>query len=432
MSAAGPDRPTALSAWQVLKIPDYRAIWLADLVSGIGSGATGLAMLLMLTDWSDDPGIIAVFTIASTVPMILVGPFAGVLVDRWNRMTIVVVGRLIQAVLVLSLMFMTPDLLWLTALVIAAQFSVTTFTAPAASAIFGLVIPNHGRAGASGLGGATGFVVGTIGAGIASTMYATDMLDTVFVLDAVTFIAAALLYLRIRRNPAVGKRPAAATRPAFKKDLAEGMVFLSRNSALRYLLFGFASISIATAAINVLYVPLAVDHLHADGFGIFAVQATAGLGTVMVGLLAGHLSRVLSDLAWFRIGILAFALLGIGYGLSPNLWYLVALHFLFNCVGVRLSASIETLFLAITPNHQLGRVGSAVNAVERGLYVALNAGVAALTGLIEIRTVLIIYGVVAAIVAAVAGSLLTSARLTKAAVLDDEEAQPKPATSEAA
>lgn len=414
MSEERGDQPKALSAWQVLKLPDYRIVWFTDLISGIGNGATTLAVMLLLTTWSDDPAVLAMNTIAGTLPMLLVAPFAGPLVDRWNRLKVIVVCRVLQALLVLSLTFMSAEHMWLAAVVIAAQFTLAQFSSPAAGAIFATVVPGHGRAGASGLGGASGFVSGAVGAGFAATMFSSGGLDTVFVVDAFTFLLAGLLFLRFRGRAGIDVRPDKATLPPYRQDLAVGIAFVFRNSAMRSLLIGFGSVTIASAAVNILYMPLALDRLHASSLGIFGIQAAAGVGTVVIGLSTGYLSRVLSDLTWFRICTLAYALIAIGYGFAWGIPILIALHFLMNCVGVRMMASAEVLMFAITPNRQLGRVGSAINAIERGFSILLNLAVVGMTGIIDFQTVLVIFGAVGGAVAIASGVFLTAARLAEA------------------
>lgn len=402
---------TALSGWQMLGHRDYRTIFAAEAISRAGDGATSLAVLLLLTSWSDNPGIIALYTIGSAIPFVLFAPFSGIAVDRYNRLRLVIAGRVARAVLIAALVFLTADMLWLFVLLIVLQYSVATLTGAAAQSIFAAVVPENGRAGASGLDSASGFLMRVVGSGVTAWLFAVDLLYVAFLLDAVTFVVAGLLMVRLRGRVPTHVDIGGKAKP-FRRELFSGARVVRGSKGLRSLFVGLAVFTVVSATVNVLYAPLMVDTMKADGTWVFIVQVASGVGTVLGGLLSGHLSRRLSDWVWFRVTTVGLGVLAVAYGLAPGLVSLAILQFVFGFVGIRAMASINTLVLNLTPPNQLGRVSSTINAVERGFYISISAAVGGMAGILPIHHVFILFGLISCVVAIVVAVIV---RMPKAA-----------------
>ena len=76
-----PDNPPVLERWA----PKFFTIWIGQAFSLIGSALVQFALVWWLTQKTGSATILATATLVALLPQIVIGPFAGALVDRWNR-----------------------------------------------------------------------------------------------------------------------------------------------------------------------------------------------------------------------------------------------------------------------------------------------------------------------------------------------------------
>ena len=89
-------------------------MWLGQFVSTAGSALTSLAASILVYQLTGSAFSVGLMLIATAAPSLLVGLFAGVFVDRYDRKRIMIVTELIRAVLVLSIPFLVPySIVWL-------------------------------------------------------------------------------------------------------------------------------------------------------------------------------------------------------------------------------------------------------------------------------------------------------------------------------
>src|SRR5688500_11690491 len=93
--------------------PNYVRLWLAQAISLLGDWFNTVVLFALVTAYSPEStrGIaISGLLLARFLPPLLVSPFAGVLVDRFNRKHVMIISDLVRAVTVLLLLFAnSPD-----------------------------------------------------------------------------------------------------------------------------------------------------------------------------------------------------------------------------------------------------------------------------------------------------------------------------------
>ncbi len=142
----------AVGVRDLLRIHDFRRIWGAQAISDIGDGLTNLTLFIVVLGLTGSTAAIALVAIALAVPMILVGPIAGVFVDRWDRRRVMLVSDLLRAAIVLGfIVAVAADQLWLLYLLAVAHATVGTFFTPARMALLPLVVPEEGLLAANSL-----------------------------------------------------------------------------------------------------------------------------------------------------------------------------------------------------------------------------------------------------------------------------------------
>ena len=101
-------KPNALS---LLKSWDFSALFLGGFISNIGSYFTSIAIFFFALEITENltateaTRLIALMTTFSLIPVFILGPIAGVLVDKFDRKKVMIIADLFAAVAVISLMF---------------------------------------------------------------------------------------------------------------------------------------------------------------------------------------------------------------------------------------------------------------------------------------------------------------------------------------
>ena len=76
------------SRWQI----PFFTIWTGQLFSLIGSHLVQFALVWWLTQTTGSATVLATATLVAILPGVVLGPFAGALVDRWNRRKVMIVA----------------------------------------------------------------------------------------------------------------------------------------------------------------------------------------------------------------------------------------------------------------------------------------------------------------------------------------------------
>ena len=95
--------PAAIGVRDLLRIPDFRRLYLAQSISDIGDGMTYLALFLLVLDLTGSTAAIALMSILVALPPVTVGLFAGAWADRHDRRRIMIASDSLRAVVVLGI-----------------------------------------------------------------------------------------------------------------------------------------------------------------------------------------------------------------------------------------------------------------------------------------------------------------------------------------
>ncbi len=143
---------------------NWRLLWIGQAVSLTGDSFFDITVLLWVATvlargqpWA--PAAASGVLIAEAVPVLAVGPVAGVWVDRWNRRRTMLASDACRAAVVASLLAV-PTLgsrlapagqIWLVYAAVAAESCLAQFFNPSRLAVLGLIVPPADRAKASGM-----------------------------------------------------------------------------------------------------------------------------------------------------------------------------------------------------------------------------------------------------------------------------------------
>ena len=120
----------------LLRIRDFRFLWLGQVVSDFGDNLTYLSLLLLVNRLTGSTLALAGLAISIAVPSLVFGLISGVYVDRLDRRRVMIVSDALRGVLVLAFLFVrSADMIWFIYVVAFAVATVGTMFQPAKSAL---------------------------------------------------------------------------------------------------------------------------------------------------------------------------------------------------------------------------------------------------------------------------------------------------------
>jgi len=306
-------------------------IWIGQLVSLVGSQLTGFALGVWVYDQTHSVMWLAVAQVSLQIPQIILSPLAGVLADRWDRRTAMIVSDFGAglAVLVTALLFINNRLVpWM---VIPINLWMSVFSAlmwPAYTASITLLVPKdqYGRAnGFVQLGEALTQIAGPALAGL---FYVTIRLGNMALIDFGTYlvsVALLILFVRIPRPQRTDDGHQA--KGSMWKEMRYGWDYILARKGLLMLLMFFLSINFLMGIMGPLFTPLILDNWKADVLGYLSTVMGVGMliGTLVMSawgggkrkiytlLGAGIVSSLFLTAVGLRISIPLIAVCGFGF-----------------------------------------------------------------------------------------------------------------------
>ncbi|HEX9764701.1 MAG TPA: MFS transporter [Candidatus Acidoferrales bacterium] len=348
------DAPTVSFA-QVLRNRQFFVLWVAQLISNFGDWLALLALFsLVAFRWKGTPYEVSGIFIAFALPWALLGPVAGVFVDRWDLKRTMIASDVVRGLLVLLLAFAT-DVYQVYAVVFALG-TVSAFFVPAQNAVIPLLVRREELLVANSINAQTLQLNKIVGPAAAGFLVAAAGEVACFYLDSVSFVlsAALLSLITARRPPSETGRGVAAV----LAELRQGLSFLSQHPAVRFVVLAMVAALVAIGAFDALAAIYVRDVLAAEsrvfGFIISLIGVGSILGSLVIGRFGQRWSRVL-------LVVLGIGALGAGVALlaltnTTAVALLISFFLGFGAVGVLVPA--QTLIQEETPQALLGRVSS--------------------------------------------------------------------------
>ena len=208
---------------------DYRLLWFGQIVSQLGDWFNSVAVYALLLELTGNATSVALMIIVQFLPMALIGPIAGVVVDRVDRRRLMIVTDILRGLLILLLLVVhRADQIWILYLVMGATVSATAFFEPARTAVIPNVTTRAELLTANALSSATWSAMLAIGAGLGGLVTAWFGRNTAFTVNAISFFASAVIIARTRftATPPAVKRAAGFGSLTGISDLVEGMRYV--------------------------------------------------------------------------------------------------------------------------------------------------------------------------------------------------------------
>ena len=289
---------------------DYRAVvssrryfplWAGQLISSFGDTLHYIALVVLVFQLSGQGLVVAGLVAMETVPVLVLGPVAGVVIDRFDRRSVLIAADLVRAVLALSLVW--PQGVWHAYLVAAGMACAGVFFNPAVNALIPALTTEQQRLAANSVGWSTAQLVQIGGASTAGGLIALVGTSAAFALNAGSFAISAALIATLSVTPHVREVAADATGTVlrFASDIRAGLRYARHDGFVVRLLFVQSLASFAVGATGAMLVVLSERHLRLPPEGFAYLIGAIGVGALLGPLIPNALARDYRNARWLFV-----------------------------------------------------------------------------------------------------------------------------------
>ncbi len=371
----------------------FARLWLAGAVSETGDWLLLIALPVYVLQLTGSTLVTSTVFLLGLLPGLVVGPLAGVLVDRWDRRRTLIAVSLAQAVLLLPLLAVRGHReLWVIYAVTAAEAALGHLFQPAKNAQVPALVPADQLVAANSLTGLTDNLARLVGGPLGGIILQFGGLEGIVLCDAASFLVAAALLASGRRRPAtdapaagaagrpVAAPAAAAARPGpgpgepgpagLLGQWLAGLALIRRNRRLGGALAVTAISAVAQGVFVVLFVVFVIQVLHGGAPQVGLLRGVQAVGALIGGMLLAPLGHRLAPHRLAGAGLLAFGLIELAIWNGPSVTTRLGLYVvLFVAAGIPGIVSLTGLAAFVqtnTPDQFLGRIFSAYFTVSDG------------------------------------------------------------------
>lgn len=347
----------------------FAFLWTGQFFSLISSSAVGFAIIIWLSLETGSAEVLAYAAIAGLLPQALIGPFAGVYVDRWDKKKTMILadGFVAVCTLVMSLGFYFGyQNLEFIYIILGLRSVGSAFHMPAMQATVPLLAPKSELFRIAGINQIIKSVSNIAGPALGALAIGMLSIGNVLLLDIAGAIIAivTLFFISIPSPPQNNKNQKSLA--LVLEDMKTGLYEVTRNKGLSFLFLYSIIAGFCLMPIGVLFPLMTIEHFKGGKFEMSIIETVWGAGMLVGGGILGiwkpNIHKVIIiNISHVLIGI-TFAWTG---WLSPQSFVLFTL--LTGLAGIAASfysAGFTALVQEEVPSGLLGRVFSMYFSVE--------------------------------------------------------------------
>ncbi|HYO19587.1 MAG TPA: MFS transporter [Dermatophilaceae bacterium] len=311
------------STWAPLRSPVYRALWIAQLVSNLGTWMQTVGAQWMLVDDPRAAVLVPLVQTATTLPVVLLALPSGVLADLVDRRRLLIATQGAMAAGVGLLATLTGFGLTTPAVLLTLLFVIgcgQALTAPAWQAIQPDLVPAEQIPAAAALGSMSLNGARAIGPAIAGVLVSLSGPTLVFALNAVSFVGIVFVLVWWRRPPVESGYPPERALAA----LSAGGRFIRSSPIVRRILLRAALFIAPASALWGLLPVIAANQLGLSSSGYGLLLGALGAGAVLGAFLLSRLRTRFGQNFLLTAGAAGFAVATAVLALVPVFWIVLA------------------------------------------------------------------------------------------------------------
>jgi len=365
---------------EILRNRNFFLLWLGQIISQVGDRLGQMALIAFV--YLRTPG--STFEIAkilsfTIIPVFIIGPIAGVYVDRWNRRQTMYICDFLRSILVLIIplfLFYSKSLIPVYFIVFLV-FSVGRFFVPAKLSIIPELVKNKDLLMANSLVHITGMIAAILGFGISGVLVEWIGARSGFYLDSFSFLASGILifliakkklpHVSLKEVTEVGREIVRAIKKSVFQEIKEGILYFIRNKDIRFTAGIIFALWSALGAVYVVLIVFVQKALHSATKDLGLLIMFLGLGLFVGSLAYGRFGQRVSHYKTIFVSLIfsGFMLVVFALGIQRYQDFTIAaiLAFALGMAIAPIMIASNTIIHKVSENGMMGKIFSSLEIV---------------------------------------------------------------------
>ncbi len=338
----------------------FLIIWVGQAFSLVGSALVRFALIWWLTEQTGSPQVLTTATLVSMLPFIVLAPFSGALVDRWNRRWVMVISDALIALLTAGLAVLYwLDLaqVWHVYVILFLRSFGGVFQSPAMQASTALMVPKEQLSRVAGMNDTLTGVVNIVSPPLGALLVETISMQGTMAIDMVTAVLA-IAPLLVMQIPQPEPQERGEGIQALWQEMKEGYQYVFSWRGLLFLFIVLAAMRFFLAPSFSLLPLMVTDHFGGDAFELAWINSAHGVGFIAGGFILGVWGGFKRKTFTGLMGLAGVGLGSIAFGLIPasGFWLALVVMFLRTMMIPMLRGTVMSIFQSYVPADLQGRV----------------------------------------------------------------------------
>jgi MFS family permease len=364
---------TKVSQWLINR--DFALFWSGQSISVIGDYLFDTTLIIWVadsvargTEWA--PIAVTGVLLATAIPILVLGPLAGVFVDRWNKRRIMLCMDAMRTILIVVLILSTGiiplpflaigklSIVWQLSIIYSIVFLSTTcaqFFNPSRFAFSAYIVKEAEIVRSTSLTQTTTSIASILGPAIAGPLYFGFGVHWALLIEAFSFFVS-FLTIRAVNTPCKIQDSEPEENSKFFHEFREGFLFCLQNRVLHTILIVGILFMFGVGALNALDIFFVTQNLRASPSSFGFLDAAWGIGSIIGSIVASSIVRRYGVVAAMWVSVIAVGLAIIIYARQTSLFPALLLLFFFGLPNAVTNITFRPLILAVTPRGLVGRV----------------------------------------------------------------------------
>ena len=346
---------------------NFFLLWQGQLVSMLGDILYMIALDFWILDITGSTGLMGLLSALTMLPRIVLGPFAGVFVDKWNRRNIIVLTDFIRGIVItfvgIAGIFGFIQI-WMVFIVGIISGLCSAFFGPAVNSIKPELVHESKFVKANSVTSLATSGMDMIGSAIGGVIYVAIGAPYMFLANGISYLISAFTEIFITEP----KREKKAEKITFVEDFKEGFRFLWNFKTLRnlFLLASLLNLFVNAAFILILPYFKSMPFLGPEKYGLFMASIPMGMlvGSALLSIISikkNQKFKIYKFGALICLGLLPFVVI------VENFYVMIPIAFISFLFNVIFNTIFNSAIMLVVPSDKRGKIGALMNTISGGL-----------------------------------------------------------------
>lgn len=350
----------------------FMVIFAGQAFSLFGSRLVQFALVWWITETTGLASTLAFASIVAMLPQVLLGPFAGALVDRWNRKTVMMVSDSFIALVVVALAFLYGTgaiRLWHVFLAMFTRSLGGAFQWPAMQATTTMMVDRESLSRVAGMNQSLQGLAVIVAPPLGAFLMQVIPIQTILLIDVATAVLAvgSLFFIRVPQ-PSRELTEVLGLKTVLM-DMREGAVFVWRWRGLRIIMGMSMLINFLMSPAFSLLPLVVTNHFNGGAVELGWLQSASGVGMIAGGLLLGAWGGFKKRIVTAMTSIIIGGVFIVVFSFMPPEMFLLAVGcvFMFAVFNAMANGTFFSSIQAVIPPEMQGRVFTILMSLSGGM-----------------------------------------------------------------